>query len=77
MSGGNVESVRRLLDAFNDRDVERMAAENSDDAEIYPLRAQLEGKVYRGGAGMRQMVADFDEDGLRQHHGYSPGLYLP
>ncbi len=47
---------------FNDRDFERMAAELSEDAELYPLRAQLEGKSYRGPAGVREMFADFDED---------------
>jgi uncharacterized protein len=62
VSAENVESVRRLLVAFNDRDVDAMAAELSEDAELYPLRAQLEGKAYRGPAGVGEMFADFDED---------------
>ena len=32
------------------------------DAEIYPLRAQLEGKAYRGHDGAREMLADLTED---------------
>ena len=48
--------------AFNDHDAEGMASDLSDDAELYPLRAQLEGKSYRGPAGVREMFADFDED---------------
>ena len=62
MSAENVESVRRLMVAFNDRDLDAMAAELSDDAELLPLRAQLEGKRYRGVDGAREMFADFDED---------------
>ena len=62
MSAENVESVRRLMAGFNDRDFDAMAAELSADAELYPLRAQLEGKSYRGPAGVREMFADFDED---------------
>ena len=62
MSAENVESVRRLVAAFNDRDIDGMAAELSEDAELYPLRAQLEGKAYRGPAGVGEMFADFDED---------------
>jgi ketosteroid isomerase-like protein len=48
--------------AFNDRDFDGMAAELNEDAELYPLRAQLEGKSYRGPEGVREMFADFDED---------------
>ena len=32
------------------------------DAELHPLRAQLEGKAYRGHEGLREMLADFDQD---------------
>ena len=53
MSADNVETVRRLMAAFNDRDVDGMAAELSEDAEFYPLRAQLEGKAYVGLVGVR------------------------
>lgn len=62
MSAENIEALRRLMAAFNERDLEGMAAGLSDDAELYPLRAQLEGKAYRGPEGVREMFADFDED---------------
>ena len=67
MSAENIETVRRLMVAFNERDVAGMAAHLSEDAELMPLRAQLEGKQYRGVAGVRELFADFDEDweGLR------------
>ena len=32
------------------------------DVELHPLRAQLEGKAYRGHDGVREMLADFDQD---------------
>ena len=62
MSASNVEVIRRLVEAFNDRDLEAMFKELQPDAELHPLRAQLEGKAYRGHEGLREMLADFDED---------------
>jgi ketosteroid isomerase-like protein len=62
MSTGNAQIVRRLLEAFNDRDLDAMLAGIHPDAELQSLRAQLEGKAYRGHEGVRQMLADFDED---------------
>jgi ketosteroid isomerase-like protein len=62
VSTENVEIVRRLLDAFNDRDLDAMLAATHPEAELQSLRAQLEGRAYRGHEGVRQMLADFDED---------------
>jgi ketosteroid isomerase-like protein len=62
MSAQTVETVRRLVEAFNDRDLDAMVAEIEPDAELRPLRAELEAKVYRGHDGLREMLADFDED---------------
>ncbi len=56
------ETIRRLAMAFNDGDIEGMIADLDPEAELYPLRAQLEGKAYRGHDGARQMVADLAED---------------
>ena len=56
------EIIRRLVAAFNERDAEAMFPDLDPDAEIYPLRAQLEGKAYRGHAGAREMLADLAED---------------
>lgn len=54
--------LRRLAVAFNERDAEAMIADLDPDAELYPLRAQLEGKAYRGHDGAREMLADLAED---------------
>ena len=62
MSAENVQIVRGLVEAFNDRDLDAMAQVMEPGAELYPLRAQLEGKVYRGYDGLREMLADFDQD---------------
>jgi ketosteroid isomerase-like protein len=58
----NLAIVRRATDAFNARDIEAFAAELDPDVELETLRAQLEGKRYRGRDGVREMFADFDED---------------
>jgi ketosteroid isomerase-like protein len=62
LSAENVDTARRLVAAFNDRDVERFLADTHAESEIHSLRAQLEGTPYRGHDGIRQMFADFDED---------------
>jgi ketosteroid isomerase-like protein len=62
MSAENVQIIRRLAEAFNDRDLDAMDRDIDPGAEIYPMRAQLEGKAYRGPDGVREMLADFDQD---------------
>jgi ketosteroid isomerase-like protein len=62
MSASNVEVIRRVVDAFNARDLDRLLEDLQPDVELHPLRAQLEGKAYRGHEGIREMLADFDED---------------
>jgi ketosteroid isomerase-like protein len=62
VSAENVEIIRRLVEALNDRDLDTLVAITDPDLELYPLRAQLEGKAYRGHDGLREMLADFDED---------------
>lgn len=48
----NVEIVRSAMDAFNRRDRDDFAAHFANDAEIVPVRAALDGTVFRGpGAG--------------------------
>ena len=58
----NVEVVRRGFTAFNDRLVDDLVALCDPLCEWVPFRAQLEGMVYRGHAGIRQFVRDMDED---------------
>jgi ketosteroid isomerase-like protein len=62
MSTENVEIVRRLVEAFNARDLEAMFAVLHPQAALHPLRAQLEGKAYVGHEGLRELLADFDQD---------------
>jgi ketosteroid isomerase-like protein len=62
MSQDNVEVVRRGFAAFNERAVEELVGLCDPDCEWVPFRAQLEGMVYRGHAGVRQFVLDMDED---------------
>jgi ketosteroid isomerase-like protein len=58
MSQENVEVVRAAYDAFNARDVDELVRLAAEDCEWQPLRAQLEGIVYRGHQGVRQFVSD-------------------
>ncbi len=62
MSTENVQIIRRLVEAFNDRDIDSVVQDMQPDVELHPLRAQLEGKAYRGHDGVREMLADFDQD---------------
>jgi ketosteroid isomerase-like protein len=54
----NVEIVRSILRAWNESDVEHIVASMAEDAELVPLRAQLEGTVYRGPKGARAFWDD-------------------
>src|SRR4051794_521929 len=73
MSKENVEIMQAAMEAFNRRDRDGFGARFALDAEIVPVRAALEGTVYRGpeaGAeycdavdatwvGLRWVVEDF------------------
>ncbi len=62
MSAENVRVVRRLAEAFNDREVAAMLETLAPGAELHPLRAQLGARAYRGHQGWRETLADFDQD---------------
>ncbi|MGH2951555.1 MAG: nuclear transport factor 2 family protein [Solirubrobacterales bacterium] len=62
MPAGDAEVIRRLLEAFNAGDVEGMVALTHPEGEIYPMRAQLEGRGYQGHEGIREMMVDLRED---------------
>jgi ketosteroid isomerase-like protein len=62
MSQEDVDTIRAGLAALNRRDVDGMLATLQPDAEMVPLRAVLEGTVYRGHDGLRQWLADMAED---------------
>jgi ketosteroid isomerase-like protein len=61
MSQGNVEAMRTAMEAFNRRDGERFGELLAEDAEIVPVRAALEGTVYRGPNAAVQYCAAVDE----------------
>lgn len=61
MSVQTVEIVRAAMEAFNRRDVEAFGALLARDAEIVPVRAVLEGTVYRGTDAAAQYCAAVDE----------------
>ena len=52
MSQENVELVKRLIDAFNRRDVEGFAALTTPDFEWITSMAAVEGEVFRGREGI-------------------------
>jgi ketosteroid isomerase-like protein len=62
MSQENVEIVRRLNDAFNRRDFERLFQTLDPDVEWIPIMAVLEGRVYRGHAGVREWIEHLSAD---------------
>ena len=61
MSQENVEAMRVAMEAFNRRDADAFGALFTDDAEIVPVRASLEGTVYRGPDAAAQYCAAVDE----------------
>jgi ketosteroid isomerase-like protein len=61
MSQENVEIARRMSEYFNRGDREAFRRLIAPDAEIIPLRAALEGTVYRGPSSASDFWADTDE----------------
>ena len=61
MSRQNVESMQAAMEAFNRRDGEAFDALLAGDAEIVPVRAPLEGTVFRGPNAGAQYCAAVDE----------------
>ena len=59
---GDTETVRALLEAWDAGDVERILDHLDPDAELVPLRAQLEGTEYRGATGLLRLRTDLDRD---------------
>jgi ketosteroid isomerase-like protein len=56
-----VELARRLIELFNAGKREALKRITAEDAEIVPLRAALEGTVYRGPDALDQFWAAIDE----------------
>jgi ketosteroid isomerase-like protein len=62
MSQDNVEIVRRTYPAFNRRDIPAFLESLDPDVEWMPIMAALEGRVYRGHAGVRQWIEELAAD---------------
>ena len=62
MSKEDLEVVRAAFDAWNRGDLNAWFTYWDERAEFYPLRAQLEGRVYSGHEGLRRFVADVSEE---------------
>src|SRR6188474_1726146 len=61
MSQKNVTVMCVAMEAFNRRDADAFGALFADDAEIVPVRAALEGIVYRGPDAAAQYCAAVDD----------------
>ncbi len=62
MSQRNVEIARAVHEAFNRRDLAALFELLDPEVEWIPILAALEGRVYRGHAGIRQWIEDLDTD---------------
>jgi len=59
--GRRVETMRAAMAAFNRRDGEALGAVLAEDAEIVPVRAAVDGTVYRGPDAGAQYCAAVEE----------------
>jgi ketosteroid isomerase-like protein len=62
MSEESRDLITRGVAAFNRRDLDGMLATLHPDVELVPLRAVLEGTVYRGHEGLRRWLDDMADD---------------
>ena len=61
MSRENIELARRMIEWFNARDADAAQAHSTDDVEIVPLRAAMEGTSYRGPKAFEAFSVDSEE----------------
>ena len=74
MSQENVESFERAVEAINRGDVEAVLEELDPAVEFHAVLEELlggEGRVYRGHAGYRDFIRDFDEAFAEVHWEFS------
>jgi ketosteroid isomerase-like protein len=62
MAQENLNLIREGVAALNRRDTDAMLATLHPDVVLEPLRAVLDGTVYRGHQGLRQWLDDMTED---------------
>jgi len=61
MSQENVEAQRRVVDAFNARDIEAFVTYCDPNIELHSAFAAVGGAVYQGLAGVRSWHRDFED----------------
>jgi ketosteroid isomerase-like protein len=62
MSQENVEVVQRAVAALNERDIDGYLACCTEDVQLFPPTAQIEG-AYEGRSGVRRFLADVQDAG--------------
>jgi ketosteroid isomerase-like protein len=62
MSTKDVETIQEGVAALNRGDVDALVATLAPDVELVPLRAVLDGSIYRGHEGLRRWLDDMSED---------------
>src|SRR5439155_27114815 len=78
----NLNLIREGVAALNRRDTDGMLATLHPDVQLEPLRAVLDGTVYRGHQGLMQWLHDMTEDWehqsveLRDLRGLESGLVV-
>jgi ketosteroid isomerase-like protein len=61
MSEENVKTLKRVIEAYNRRDIEPLLEAADPEVEWYPFTAQVEGdEAYHGHEGIRQWWANID-----------------
>ena len=58
---GNAEILRRGVEAFNARDIDRLVEFFDPETEMHSAFAQVDGGVYRGHDGLRAWHRDLEE----------------
>jgi ketosteroid isomerase-like protein len=67
MAEENVEIVRTAIDAYNRRDIPAVLERLDPEVELLPIRAVLDGMVYRGHEGFKQFMDDMSEEWKEFH----------
>ncbi len=61
MSQENMEIVKRVVEAFNRRDIDAFAELTTPDFEWVPMMAAIEGEVFRGRQGIETYLGRLDD----------------
>ena len=62
MADQNVEIIKSAIEAYNRRDVPAVLEQLDPEVELLPIRAVLEGMVYRGHEGFKKFMEDMAEE---------------